>query len=130
MGSIADYNYVYDGVGNIKEIHDALDPAYNRDFSYDDLSRLTLANSGAALWGAGSYQYDAMGNVTGLNLGSTRTSTFSYQGSTPKLNTATENGVARSVLYDSAGNDGPWKRTTTTTSRSSSPALNAAITAS
>jgi len=42
---------------------------YNRDFAYDDLNRLTTANSGASLWGHGSYTYDAMGNMLTLDLG-------------------------------------------------------------
>jgi len=42
-------------------------------FGYDDLSRLTTANSGASLWGAGSYAYGAMGNMTSKSLGSSTT---------------------------------------------------------
>jgi hypothetical protein len=66
---IADYLYQEDAVGNITQIHDATSAGYNRDFGYDDLSRLTTANSGSSLWGSGSYQYDAMGNMTSLHLG-------------------------------------------------------------
>jgi YD repeat-containing protein len=56
--TLADYVYQYDATGNITEIHDAISSAYNRDFGYDDLNRLTVANSGSALWGSGSYTYD------------------------------------------------------------------------
>ncbi|HWS72399.1 MAG TPA: hypothetical protein VN605_09805, partial [Thermoanaerobaculia bacterium] len=101
----ADYNYVVDGVGNITEIHDALDSTYNRDFAYDDLNRLVGANGGTSLWGTGSYSYDAMGNMTALTLGTTHTATFSYSETTPKLTSVTENGSTGSVTYDSAGNE-------------------------
>jgi len=102
-GLIADYVYAEDPAGNIRQIHDGLDPAFNRDFAYDELNRLVSANSGSGLWGSGSYAYDPMGNVTSLTLG--RSATFSYLGSTPKLASVTENGATRSVAYDSAGNE-------------------------
>src|SRR5262249_55941870 len=44
--TIASYTYREDGVGNITQIHDAVSSTYNRDFGYDDLNRLTSANSG------------------------------------------------------------------------------------
>ena len=51
-GMIADYNYAEDASGNITQIHDAVDPTYNRDFAYDDLNRLTSATTGSSLWGS------------------------------------------------------------------------------
>lgn len=98
---LADYVYQYDAAGNITRIHDAVDATYNRDFTYDDLNRLVTANTGTSLWGAGSYTYDAMGNVTSLTLGTSRSATFAYSGTTPKLSSV--NGVA--VTYDAAGNE-------------------------
>ena len=71
-GPIASYTYGHDPAGNITAIHDALDPTYNRDFAYDDLHRLTTANSGTALWGNGTFTYDAMGNLQTLALGTSR----------------------------------------------------------
>jgi RHS repeat-associated protein len=103
--TVANYTYGYDSAGNVTSIHDAVDSHWNRDFGYDDLSRLVTANSGSYLWGAGSYSYDGMGNVQSLSLGSTRTGSFSYSGTTPKLVTATENGTATAVTYDPTGND-------------------------
>ena len=44
--ALADYLYQEDPVGNITQIHDGLDASYNRDFSYDDLFRLTGASTG------------------------------------------------------------------------------------
>jgi RHS repeat-associated protein len=104
-GTIADYTYGEDAAGNITAIHDAMNPAFNRDFGYDDLNRLTTANSGASLWGAGSYTYDAMGNMTASALGTAKTTSSSLVGTTPKLATVVENGVSRSVGYDAAGNE-------------------------
>lgn len=98
---IADYAYQHDATGNITQIHDAVDAAYNRDFTYDDLNRLVTANTGPALWGNGSYAYDAMGNMTSLSLGTAQSVAFSYAGTTPNLSSV--NGVA--VTYDNAGNE-------------------------
>jgi RHS repeat-associated protein len=95
LGTIADYQYSEDASGNITQMHDAVDASYNRDFGYDDLNRLVTANSGASLWGAGSYTYDRMGNMTSLHLG-LQNESFSYVGSTPRLTT---------VPYDAAGNE-------------------------
>jgi len=131
-GAIADYTYSEDAAGNIASIHDMLDPAYNRDFGYDDLSRLTTANSGASLWGSGSFRYDAMGNLLARDLGGvvevdpndpfSRTGRFSarpeslpapgsihetyaYSGTTSKLITMTSDGLDHPITYDSAGNE-------------------------
>lgn len=92
---IADWTYGNDAAGNITAIHDTTDATRNRDFGYDDLSRLTVANSGSALWGAGSYSYDAMGNLLTATLG-TRTTSLTYSGTTPLIATMT---------YDGAGNE-------------------------
>jgi RHS repeat-associated protein len=104
-GVIADYNYAEDPAGNITQIHDAADPAFNRDFGYDDLNRLTTATAGASLWGNGTYQYDSMGNLSSLALGVNRNSSFAYSGNTPKLSSVATNGTPQSVQYDAAGNE-------------------------
>lgn len=102
-GVIADYLYQEDSVGNITQIHDATSAAYNRDFGYDDLNRLTTANSGTSLWGSGGYEYDAMGNMTSLHIGN-RSLSFSYDGSTPRLQSIDGTNPA-TIEYDSAGNE-------------------------
>ena len=104
-GTIADYTYVEDPTGNVTQIRDAVDPGFNRDFGYDDLNRLVRANTGASLWSTGGFSYDLMGNLQGLNLGTSRSATFSYLAQTPKLTSVTENGTAKSVAYDPAGNE-------------------------
>jgi RHS repeat-associated protein len=100
--TIAESTYQYDSAGNITQINDALSAGFNRTFAYDDLHRLVTANTGVALWGTGSYTYDRMGNMLTSVLGTT-TRTFTYQGTTPKISTAT--GLASSMTYDAAGNE-------------------------
>jgi RHS repeat-associated protein len=82
-----------------------VDATYNRSFTYDDLHRLTGANTGSALWGNGAYTYDNLGNMLSLTLGSARNASFSYVSTTPKLSAVTENAVNRTVTYDAAGNE-------------------------
>ena len=105
---LADYLYAEDALGNISQIHDNLNAGYNRDFSHDDLNRLTTANSGSSLWGTATgngYSYDSMGNLKSIQLGSGRTASFAYSGTLPKLSSVTENGTNRPVGYDAAGNE-------------------------
>jgi YD repeat-containing protein len=98
---LASYAYGLDAVGNITAISDALDARYSRGFGYDDLYRLTQANTGAALWGSGSYVYDALGNRLAAAIG-TRTSSYAYVGPTSKLASVSESGATRAVTYDAA----------------------------
>jgi RHS repeat-associated protein len=101
---LADYRYGHDAAGNITAITDALDARFGRNFGYDDLYRLTRADTGTALWGNATYTYDAMGNRLAHTIGS-RTSSYAYVGSTSKLSSVTENGQTQSVMYDPAGNE-------------------------
>ena len=112
--TLSDHVYAEDAVGNITAISDALDSGYARSFGYDDLNRLTAANSGAKLWGTATgngYTYDAMGNLKSATLGSVYASTFAYKaGATgsvglPKLSSVVENGTSRTVSYDAFGNE-------------------------
>ena len=112
--TIADHVYSEDSAGNITSITDALNAGYNRSFGYDDLNRLTTANSGSALWGTATgngYTYDAMGNIASLKLGSSRSDTFAYKpggaGSNglPVLASVTDNGAVRNVSYDAIGSE-------------------------
>jgi hypothetical protein len=64
-GPIVSNQYHYDDAGNITGIDDQVKPEFSRSFGYDDLNRLTSANS-EGLWAPGSYIYDAMGNVRTL----------------------------------------------------------------
>ncbi|HYR28181.1 MAG TPA: hypothetical protein VEU30_06920, partial [Thermoanaerobaculia bacterium] len=126
---IARYEYGYDAAGNITSIDDDLDPAYDRSFTYDDLNRLTRADTGTSLWRTGEYKWDAMGNILSLALGEIekgpddglartgprpkieenrplgRTSKFTYTGTTPVLAEVTTNDLTRTVTHDAAGNE-------------------------
>jgi RHS repeat-associated protein len=111
---LADYIYGEDPVGNILSITDGENAAFDRSFQYDDLNRITTANSGSSLWGTGSgngYQYDPMGNILSLELGSAHKDTFSYKPGTsgslglPLIASVVENGSQRNVSYDPVGNE-------------------------
>ena len=103
-GTVAQHDYTHDSSANVLTINDAVNGSFNRTFGYDDLQRLVTANSGAGLWGTGSYAYDRMGNLTSSVLdGMTRV--FSYSGTTPRLTSVGANGALRNVTYDAAGNE-------------------------
>jgi len=106
LGPIAGYDYGYDAKGNVTSIVDLINSGYNRSYGYDDLDRLTGANSGSALWGSGGYSYDAMGNLLSATLGSNVT-TFAYEDTTAKLVTVTNGDGPSDVTYDEAGNETP-----------------------
>jgi len=101
---IADYMYSSDANGNIMAISDIVDPSLNRAFAYDDMNRLTTANTGAGLWGNGAFSYDAMGNLLTSTIGSW-TESFTYTGSTPRIATNVAQGQTTTVDYDPAGNE-------------------------
>lgn len=103
--TFASYSYGYDAAGNIRAITDLTSAAYDRTFEYDDLGRLIVANGGTSLWGSGGYSYDAMGNMLTASLGTARNATFSYDGTTPKIALATDNGNVVAPQYDGAGNE-------------------------
>ncbi|MGH9418426.1 MAG: RHS repeat domain-containing protein, partial [Thermoanaerobaculia bacterium] len=103
-GTIDQHDYSYDATGNIIQLADALDAGYSRIVGYDDLNRLTTANTGASLWGTGSYTYDTMGNMLQSKLGDPAVSMlageadFTYVGTTPKIAT-----VRNTSLIDTGG---------------------------
>jgi RHS repeat-associated protein len=103
-GTIASYGYAHDPAGNITAITDGIDPSFNRTFAYDDLHRLVSANTGAALWQTSTYTYDKMGNILGIAIGP-HTRTFTYTGTTSRLQSVAADGLSRSVTYDPAGNE-------------------------
>ncbi|HUP62563.1 MAG TPA: RHS repeat-associated core domain-containing protein [Thermoanaerobaculia bacterium] len=125
--TLAEHDYLHDGVGNILSIADVLDGNYSRTFVYDDLHRLTTANTGPALWGIGSFTYDAMGNMRSSRIGDPETNVraeeahFTYVGNTPKIETVRSTSLPEDsdglerivthavgyqrVTYDNAGNE-------------------------
>src|SRR5713226_6491216 len=91
------------------------------------LNRLVTANTGSSLWKSGAYTYDAMGDLLSRSLGQAPPDdgqilsrhgvsnlavsgqvdrlSFQYQGTTPKILTATTGSLDHSVSYDAAGNE-------------------------
>jgi len=76
---IGDLTYSYDSANNVESILNALEPQYNRTMGYDDVNRLTTANG---VWGAGSFTYDNIGNLTSRTINGTLT-TFDIDGLRP-----------------------------------------------
>jgi RHS repeat-associated protein len=102
--TLASYSYGHDAAGNITAVSDLTDSSYDRTFAYDDLNRLATAGSGSSLWGSGGYTYDAMGNLLSATLGS-RTRTFTYVDTSPRIDAVTDAGTTTSMTYDDAGNE-------------------------
>ncbi|MEK6528127.1 MAG: RHS repeat-associated core domain-containing protein, partial [Nitrospirota bacterium] len=55
-------SYSYDKIGNIKTITDYIDSTRNQTFTYDDIDRLTQAQS--TVYGTLTYSYSQIGNMT------------------------------------------------------------------
>jgi RHS repeat-associated protein len=62
-----DFNYLYDANGRIRSIDAVANNAYDRTFTYDGVGRL---KTGSGPWGAGTYAYDPLGNLTSKTQGS------------------------------------------------------------
>jgi len=93
----------YDANGNLTHQGDAVGAqSHVKDFTYDSLNRLTTA-SALGLWGADSYTYNALGDLVGIQEGSTST-TLTYDGAN-RFSHSTINGAAgSSYVYDGRGN--------------------------
>lgn len=102
--TVADYTYVLDAAGNIMSIHDITNSAFDRSFGYDDLNRLTAANTGTGLWGTASYAYDRMGNMLSAAVGDYNAA-FTFVGATPRLASATQGNTSSAVDSDAVGNE-------------------------
>ncbi len=61
-----DSNYLYDSVGNLTGVHDAVDAVYNRAMIYDKVDRITDVSGP---WGSGTIAYDLVGNITSHTIG-------------------------------------------------------------
>jgi|GEM_PF-2319263 len=102
---IQDLAYVFDVIGNIKSISDALNSSNNQNFEYDNLSRLTKATQTGG-YGTINYEYDIIGNLTKKN-----NITYTYgangdgTGNQPHaLISKTEGSTTSVYQYDTNGN--------------------------
>ena len=107
-GDVMRDNYVYDGNANVAFILDYHEGVSNRGITYDNLDRLIRVDS-ATQWGAASYAYDALDNLTSTNLvsGATaRATTHTYDTVTNLLtDIASNNAIYNLGLeYDTRGN--------------------------
>lgn len=94
--------YDYDANGNVSSITDLQESGFfNRTMVYDGLDRLKSANA-PGVWGAASYTYDAVDNITSAIVGS-RSSTLGYD-SNNRLSNVVTNGVLSIYGYDALGN--------------------------
>jgi RHS repeat-associated protein len=102
-------NYVYDKNGNVNTIADQREGISNRSMTYDGLNRLTRVNA-PSMWGDAWYSYDALDNLTSVQLtagGTVRTTTHSFDPATNRL-VAISNGAGAGYnygyQYDGQGN--------------------------
>lgn len=98
-GDLQDLSYLYDGVGNITTITDAIDVSKSEHFVYDEFSRLVEADGD---YGLKTYTYDVLGNITEKD--------------------------GRLYLYDQIGNAGPHAVTSLTDGTSFTYDLNGNMT--
>ncbi len=91
-GSIQDFSYTYDNVGNVKTIANAL-TAKTQTFTYDMLNRLLTASENGGF--SHAYQYNAIGNLMKfINSGTTIDYTYGQGGAgVHALTYSTENVV-------------------------------------
>ena len=101
-------SYSYDQNGNVAAIADQLSGVNSRTMGYDALDRLTSV-AAPALWGAASYSYDALDNLTGntITTGATaRSVALSYPDPATNrlMGVSGSAGYNFSYAYDSQGN--------------------------
>lgn len=95
---IVQLNYIYDGDDNITSIQDLKTPNNTMQLTYNSMNWLT---GGTGPWGAASISYDANGNITSKNIGSTQLS-YSYDGARDILNSVS--GTSNETFsYDAYG---------------------------
>ncbi len=95
-----DLTYAYDARGKVTTITDAVDNTNNRTYGYDALGRITSASGP---WGAGSFTYDALGNLRTKTLGS-RVVTNDYYDTSNRIKSSDDGGTVRTITHDARGN--------------------------
>ncbi|PCI78323.1 MAG: hypothetical protein COB20_06795 [SAR86 cluster bacterium] len=96
--------YTQNAVDNITAIADSVDVNESQTFIYDLLNRLQGADGD---YGDQSYSYDPVGNrlsLTTVEGGITTVETYTYDTSSNRLLSVDEDGVLRTLQYDTNGN--------------------------
>jgi RHS repeat-associated protein len=88
-------SYTYDNAGNVQTITDLLDSTRTQSFVYDDLNRISLAQS--ASYGTITYAIDPIGNITN----NSQVGTYTY---TPGKPHAVQQAGVYAFSYDANGN--------------------------
>ncbi|MBF0559297.1 MAG: FG-GAP repeat protein, partial [Nitrospirae bacterium] len=94
-GGLQNLSYGYDNAGNVQMIADGINGTSTQNFLYDELNRLTQAQSSA--YGTITYQYNQIGNMTY----NSQVGSYSYNSGHPHA--ATQAG-SYSYQYDANGN--------------------------
>jgi len=99
--TLQNLSYLYDNVGNVLTITDAIDPTRTQQFLYDHLNRLTWADSPAYPSRPITYQYNQIGNMD-LN---SQVGSYSYPIGYPLPHPhAVSQAGSNSYTYDNNGN--------------------------
>jgi RHS repeat-associated protein len=95
--TVLNKNYNYDGMGNVTNIIDNLDPTNNQSFTYNNYTNDLREADGP--WGNGVFYYDAIGNI----LSNTAGNNIQYTYNTNNLLTRTTGSRELNFSYDAAG---------------------------
>ncbi len=87
------FNYGYDAADNLTGITDLLHSSNSQTMTYDVLNRLHTAVSGTGGYGSYTYGFDAGGNLSSLQIGTT-TTTYGYASGTNRLSTINSSSVS------------------------------------
>ncbi|MEM7355824.1 MAG: hypothetical protein AAF657_33720, partial [Acidobacteriota bacterium] len=114
VGSLLDWQYTADAVGNLTAIGDAIEPANDRTYGYQDFQYYLTQGDGP--WGELEWSYDRIGNRL-TEVRDTVTDTYTYVANAALGNSARLEqielgaGGSRTFAYDDVGNetqvDGP-----------------------
>lgn len=97
---VMDLEYKYSPRTNVTEIVDWADRNRDRNMTYDQIGRLKTASG---IWGAGTFDYDSLGNLFQKKLGS-RTVGIHYDSNNRADESTDTTGSTRAIGYDDRGN--------------------------
>lgn len=95
-------DFAYDANGNITGVTDLAGGPRSKSFGYDALNRLTAAQA-SGLWGAESYTYDPLSNISSRTSGG-QTFAYNYDGANHLASITSGGSTINSFGYDTRGN--------------------------